>query len=110
MLLDEALPFTNEPRRTDPEDPPPKPSFVPGPFTTAQLIPEGVVQEVTTFSNKMSELLDRASRGKHGWRHARDLRPPTLIYEEHEALNPCGHGFAWQRMDTSEPLSSESMW
>ena len=110
VLLDEALPYTNEPRRTDPEDPPPRPSVVPGPFTTAQLIPEGVVPEVLAFGEKMRGLLDRASRGTHGWRHARDLRPDTLVYEEHEALHPCGHGFAWQRVDPSEPLTSDSLW
>jgi hypothetical protein len=110
VLRSEALPSTNVPRTSEPVEPPPQPSVVPGPFTTAQLIPPRVVEDVTSYGVKVAKCLERSKRGKSGWQHARRLRPEPLVFEEHEALNPCGHGFAWARVHPNEPLTSLSLW
>ena len=110
VLLNEMLPMCNTPRRTEWEKPPSRPAVVPGPFTTAELIPEGVIPTVTGFIQKVGEVLDRAARGSQGWRAARSIRPAPIIFTEAEALHPCGFGFAWQRVDPLLPLTAESMW
>ena len=109
VLVNEPLPITNFPRVTDPEDPPSRPSSVPGPFSTAQLIPRAVVQDTIAYGRKVRDVY-RRSKGEHGWRVARDLRPDPLIYDEHEALNLCGHGFAWARVQPELPLTDDSLW
>ena len=110
VLRIEPLPLTNAPRTSEYVDPPPQPEVVPGPFTTEQLIPAEVVAKVTGYGRQVAKCLDRAKRGKAGWQHARRLRPEPLVFEEHEALNPCGHGFAWVRMHPDEPLTPQSLW
>ena len=97
VLLNEPLPRCNVVPTTDPEDPPERPDVVPGPFTTEQLIPEGVYRTTVDFGRIISgKVLDRAERGVDGWRVARDLRPPSIVWSEHEALNECGWGFRWR--------------
>ena len=91
------FPTCNIPKRTDPEDPPERIANPPGPFTTAELIPDGVVPRVAAHGQAVSALLKRARRGKNGWKVARRLRPEALILEEHEALNPCGRGYVWRK-------------
>ena len=110
VLRIEPLPLTNAPRTSEYVDPPPQPEMVPGPFTTEQLIPAEVVAKVTGYGRQVAKCLGRAKRGQAGWQHARRLRPEPLVFEEHEALNPCGHGFAWVRMHPDEPLTSQSLW
>jgi hypothetical protein len=110
VLAVESLPRTNVPRKSEPVEPPPKPAQVPGPFTTAQLIPAGVVPSVVNYGKRVTASIDRSLRGTHGWRQGKQLRPDPLVFEEHEALNECGRGFAWTRVDPSAPLTDESLW
>ena len=126
VLQVEPFPSTNLPRSTPvPSLPPTRvPSSasskplemdddileIPGPFTTRQLIPEGVVSEVINFTHKCDAALSRAERGKNGWQAARKLRPEPLIFEEHQALNACARGFAWARQDPDSPLTPDSVW
>ena len=110
VLIREPLPRTNVVRRTDPAPPLTRPDQVPGPFTTSQLIPHGVVEKVLRFGNMSSNVLKRAQQGRHGWRAAKDLRPEVEVFLEHEALNPCGFGFAWRRVDPNSSLEPSSLW
>lgn len=96
VLLDEPLPRVNVVPSTFQDDPPALPSHVPGPFTTEQLIPEGIYHTTVGFGKGIFKCLDRAGRGEQGWRIARDLRPVPLIFTEQQALNPCGWGFTWR--------------
>ena len=97
VLLVECLPRTNIPRSTAPEEPPGAVVYPPGPFTTAQLIPAAVVEKVHAHGHAFLGCLERAGRGEHGWRHARQLRPEALILTEQEALNECGWGYVWRK-------------
>ena len=110
VLIDEPLPATNQPRRTKPDPPPPCPLPVPGPFTSVELFPEGLVEKVCNYRQLVQQAYQRAERGENGWRIAKELRPQALVFEEHEALNPCGFGFAWERADPHLPLSPQSLW
>ena len=110
VLIGEPMPRTNVVRRTEAADPPPRPHTVPGPFTTLELIPRGVVEKVLRFGNMSANVLKRAQQGKDGWRAAKELRPDTEVFLEHEALNPCGCGFAWRRADPESPLEPTSLW
>ena len=83
------MPHTTE------EEAPEQPSVVPGPFTTAQLIPDGIYHKTVGFGRDITNCLKRARRGEDGWRIARDLRPEPLVWTEQQALNPCGWGFRW---------------
>ena len=109
VLLVEALPRSNIPRRTEPDLAPVRPE-PPGPFTTAQLIPLAVQQQVLQFASEVTEVLRRADGGANGWRVARKLRPTPMAFSEAEALNECGWGFAWRRRDAQAPLTQESLW
>ena len=104
VLRREAMPLTNVPRRSDPEEPPPRITNPPGPFTTAQLIPQPAIEGVTNHHQQVASMLARAGRGEQGWRHAKRLRPQALILEEHEALNECGRGHVWAKR------ADEDMW
>ena len=98
VLRWEPLPITNEVLVTEPEEPPPRILNPPGPFTTEQLIPMGVYEDVVDYVRVVSgEVIPRARRGGNGWRHARDLRPDPKTYTEEEALNECGRGYQWER-------------
>ena len=111
VLLIEPLPRTNVPRAgTLPDVPPPQPKEPPGPFTTAQLIPIAVQEQVLKFAADVAEALRRADGGVNGWRVARKLRPVPVAFSETEALNECGWGFAWRRRDPQAPLSQEALW
>ena len=125
VLRVEPFPSTNEPRSTPKPQPPtpmiakepsPDPTtddpgvHVPGPFTTAQLIPAQAIEKVDSFLLKSDEALRRAAAGPDGWRVAKSLRPEPLVMLEQEALNPCGHGFAWRRVNPELPLLPDSMW
>ena len=96
-LAVEPLPKCNIPKRTEPEEPPPRAVDPPGPFTTAQLIPIGVPERVIEHGRRVQGSLKRARRGDNGWKQARALRPEAFILEEHEALNPCGWGHVWRQ-------------
>ena len=89
------MPRCNIPRPSDFEDPPPRILNPPGPFSTAQLIPQSVLEGVTAHGSRVRHLLGRAKRGVGGPQVARKLRPVPLIFTEDEALNPCGRGFVW---------------
>ena len=116
VLSAEPLPRCNVPTRTDPEEPPPRRPDPPGPFTTAQLIPEDVVTRVEAHGRRVVDLLKRARRGARGAQVARGMRPEALILEEHEALNECGRGWTWRRRsdvdlwDAVQPSSSRDLW
>ena len=110
VLLDEPLPSSNEPRRTSAVLPPSPISAKPGPFTTEQLIPEAAQAAVKKFGREIDVMFDRARRGANGWREARKLRPEPVTLDEKEALHERGWGFAWQRVDPSQPLTNESLW
>jgi hypothetical protein len=110
VLLVEALPRSNVPRRTEADEPPPQLKDPPGPFTTAQLIPAAVQEQVQKFAKEVAEALRRAGSGPDGWRVARKLRPTPVAFSEAEALNECGWGFAWRRRDAQAPLTQEALW
>ena len=110
VLLIEALPRSNIPRRTEADEPPPQLKDPPGPFTTAQLIPAAVQEQVQKFAKEVAEALRRAGGGADGWRVARKLRPTPTAFSEAEALNECGWGFAWRRRDAQAPLTQEALW
>ena len=110
VLLNERLPEANVIRVTDPVDPPSIPLPAPGPFTTAQLIPAGVVRQVSEYGKLCGRVLRRASQGKDGWRVARQMRPEPVIFEEGEALMPVGIGYAWRRREPHLPLAPDSLW
>jgi hypothetical protein len=110
VLLNERLPEANVIRVTDPVDPPSIPLPAPGPFTTAQLIPAGVVRQVSEYGKLCGRVLQRASQGKDGWRVARQMRPEPVIFEEGEALMPVGFGYAWRRREPHLPLAPDSLW
>ena len=97
VLLNEPLPRCNIPTRTDPEDPPPRHQSPPGPFSTAQLIPDKVVLEVTNHGRLIQQVLARCARGANGWKVMRRARPLPLTYSESEGINACGHGYVWRR-------------
>ena len=102
VLAAEPLPRCNIPSKTDPEPAPePRPN-PPGPFTTAQLIPDDVVANVKAHGRRIADLLKRAKRGSKGAKVARGLRPEALIYEEHEALHPCGFGWTWRKREDQD--------
>lgn len=110
VLLMEALPRSNVPRRTEPAPAPPQPTETPGPFTTAQLIPVSVQGQVLQFASEVAAALKRADAGDSGWRVARKLRPTPVAFSESEALNECGWGFAWRRRDAQAHLTQEALW
>ena len=97
VLRVEAMPLTNVPKRTDPEDAPRRHDRPPGPFTTAQLIPAKCHGEVVHHGRVVAGLLSRARGSKGGAHAACKQRPEPLIYEEHEALNECGWGYTWRK-------------
>ena len=70
---------------------------VPGPLTTEQLIPPKVLRDTLAHGRAVRECYARASRGEHGWRVARDLRPEPLEFAEEEAMLPAGQGWSWHR-------------
>ena len=95
-VLLEPLPHVNIVPDTNKEDPPAPPDIIPGPFTTEELIPEGIYRTTTGYGRAIIKCLKRALKGKDGWRVARDLRPEAHVWTEQEALNPCGWGFTWR--------------
>ena len=101
-LRDEPMPRGNVVKPTAWEPPPERPAIVPGPFSTEELIPTGVVPAVTQHGESIASCLERAERGPEGWRVARGLRPEPLIYTHEEALNPCGRGFSWLQREGVE--------
>ena len=91
------MPRCNIPRPSDFEEPPGRISNPPGPFTTAELIPDGVVPNVSAHGRRVRDILRRAQRGHKGAQMARALRPQPLIYTEAEALNPRARGYVWHK-------------
>ena len=99
VLWDEPFPDVNGVPDT-PSDPMPRPKTPPpGPFSTEELIPSGVVEQVENFGDQVIKLIERATRGTDGWRVARGKRPESVILTEQEALNPCGWGWTWHRSE-----------
>ena len=96
------MPRGNVVKPTAWEPPPERPAIVPGPFSTEELIPTGVVPAVIQQGESIANCLERAERGPEGWRVARGLRPEPLIYTHEEALNPCGRGFSWLQREGVE--------
>jgi hypothetical protein len=96
-LCVEPMPKCNIPKRTEPEDPPERIQDPPGPFSTAELIPDGVVDKVKKHGRQVQEALRRSRRGTDGWKAGKRLRPEALILSEEEALNECGRGFVWRK-------------
>lgn len=97
VLEVEPMPRCNIPPRTDPEDPPERMANVPGPFTTAQLIPEPVVRRVTHHGTLIVDLFRRARKGPRGAQLARRLRPEAIVIHEAEGVYPCGRGWVWRK-------------
>ena len=110
VLQLEQLPITNVPRKANPLPKPSAPSQLPGPFTTAQLIPAKTVERTLKFGKDVAKCLARAARGPKGWQAAKKIRPETIVFEEHECLNECGRGFTWERVNPHEPLTADSLW
>ena len=98
------MPRCNIPPRSDPEKPPPRIANAPGPFTTAQLIPEDCQRRVKQHGHEVRRALMRARRGDSGWKEGRQLRPEALILSESEALNECGWGYTWKKR------ANEDLW
>ena len=98
------MPRCNIPPRSDPEKPPPRIANAPGPFTTAQLIPEDCQRRVKQHGYEVRRALMRARRGDSGWKEGRRLRPEALILSESEALNECGWGYTWRKR------ANEDLW
>ena len=94
VLEREPLPAANVPPRTEwfdvacDED-------VPEPLTTDQLIPAAAQLAVAQHIAQVQRCYERAERGEHGWRVARDMRPPPLELSEAEAMLPAGRGWSW---------------
>ena len=96
VLEREPLPAANVPTSTgwfDVE----RDEGVPEPLTTDQLIPTEVQAAVAQHIAQVRRCYERAERGEHGWRVARDMRPPPLEFSEAEAMHPAGRGWSWQR-------------
>jgi hypothetical protein len=104
VLLCEPLPVTNVCPCSDWEDPPPVPSPVPGPLTTAQLIPDAAAQLVRRHALDISKCFDRAPRGASGYQAARTLRPDGVELAEVAATRPAGRGFSWHQPDEKVDL------
>ena len=97
-LAIEPLPSTNTLVESEYEPPPPlSPSPPPGPFTSEELLPEGVYEEVVTFGHRVRELIKRATRGTEGPRVAKHLRPVNRNFTEVEALQEAARGHRWHR-------------
>ena len=97
VLQGMPMPRCNIPRPSDLEEPPHRIGNPPGPFSTAELIPDGVVPNVSAHGRRVRDILRRAQRGDKGAQVARALRPQPLIYTEAQALNPCGWGYVWHK-------------
>ena len=63
VLQETPMPRCNIPRPSDFEEPPGRISNPPGPFTTAELIPDGVVPSVSAHGRRVRDILRRAQRG-----------------------------------------------
>ena len=103
-LLNAPFPVCNVPKRTDPEKAPPGDAALPGPFTTAELIPNAdrVVADVLAHGRAVQECLARASRGgPDAWKEARKLRPEAYLLSEEQALSPQARGFPYHQPDPS---------
>ena len=100
VLRDEPFPVSNVCPKTSPDLPhEPSPDTV-GPFTTEELIPAGCWQQVEDHGDKIVGLCKRsrraaASSNSSGIKASLHHRPARLVFEEHEALNPCGRGRRW---------------
>ena len=97
VLRVESLPRCNIPPATDPERPPERAFDPPGPFTTQELFPEGVVDQLREHREAIRVCIQRALRGTNGWREASRLRPEPKHWSEREAMNECGWGYTWRR-------------
>ena len=94
MLLDEPLPVVNVAPDTAWFDVPAD-ECVPAPLTTDELIPVSVQRRAAKHIAQVCACYARARRGAHGWRVARDMRPPPLELTEEEAVLPAGRGWSW---------------
>ena len=63
---------------------------VPGPLTTDELIPAAAQRAAAEHVRNVQTCYERARRGEHGWRIARDMRPKPLELTEEEAMHPAG--------------------
>ena len=102
VLLHELLPEANAPPVTEWADAPPGDADAPGPFTTAQLIPEEMQFKLLQFAQDVKSCMMAARQGR--WRWARDHRPAPLHATEDECVHACGRGWIWAYND------SDSLW
>ena len=65
----------------------------PGPFTTEQLMPRGVVAKLQRFRLKVQQCFAAAQEGR--WQWARDHRPEPVVLSEDESLQPAARGWTW---------------
>jgi len=94
-LLCEPLPVCNIPNVTQWEKAPApsQASPPPGPFTTRQLMPEGVAERLQKFKSEVAVCFRMAMNGR--WKQARDRRPVPIELSESQALMPAARGWTW---------------
>jgi hypothetical protein len=113
VLQGEAFPECNVPCRASEDEQLPRPPLVPGsrggqrqglpgPLTTAQLVPSSTYLAVKQHGEKVISLLKRARRGEVGHKVAMRQRPKRLVFEEHEALTPEAIGYHWIKRPTCD--------
>ena len=113
VLQGEAFPECNIPCRAPEDEQLPRPPLVPGsrggqrqglpgPLTTAQLVPSSTYLAVKQHGEKVISLLKRARRGEVGHKVAIRQRPKRLVFEEHEALTPEAMGHHWIKRPTCD--------
>ena len=102
VLQAEIFPDANAPPVTEWADAPAVADAVPGPFTTDELIPQGMQSKLRDFATGVKACFHAARRGR--WRWARDHRPAPLHATEDECLHECGRGWIWAYSD------SDSLW
>ena len=110
VLEAEALPRANVPPVTEWFDVSPD-ADVPAPLLTDELIPRAAQVAVAAHIASVRQCYARAERGEHGWKTARDMRPPPLELTEEESMHPAGRGWSWVRKEDGlwHPLT-KSRW
>ena len=75
------------------EAPTAKAGTPPGPFSTENLMPRGVVARLRGFRLRVQQCFAAAQAGR--WQWARDHRPEPIVLSEEEALQPAARGWTW---------------
>ena len=96
VLEAEALPRVNVPPVTEWFDVT-RDTDVPALLSTDELIPRAAQIAFAAHIASVQQCYARAERGEHGWKQARDMRPPPLELTEEESMHPAGRGWSWMR-------------